>query len=502
MEITFNGKALSSYIDGITTIDRGIGSGWTNTLQDQPFQGADFIYQKTNSKKITVDFLIYGSQDVIAQRRRQLAAVLDTGKPSPLIFSDEPNLCYQAVVDGDQSIEWDFKKATGTITFLVPSGIAESTLEASIKSGVSGNYGSVVNNSDGSVTTNLINNGSVDAFPLITIKNTAENGYVGIVSENGVLEIGNKQEVDGATQTKSETFLSAHAQADFGALKKSTMTGSPQPVPVITNGTLAWQTDGIRLTNSGTGNTTWHGGALEYDIPADSNKHVGAASFYSSFQLYCSAKSYQLGIFQLWFCNANNLPICGYEVMKNVQTNTQAHSKFWVGNGKDNNVSLFKQNDFDINNNQMFTSGTGWADVTKEGADISFYWYGSKYKVNVPAVASMECCKVYVVMGQWQYANNTVDHLMDNLSLKAFTFSKTNEAYYRDVPNRYAVGDTLTIDTGSGKIFHNGIAANDQLVVGSEFFGIPPNSSTLEFYFSTFMKTAPTLEIDWKERYL
>lgn len=497
--ISLDGSHLDGVLEGYLTLSvSGRESLEYNIEADDMAAGVDgenYRSKRLPAREITCNFYLEAPDAItFAARYRKLKNLLQ-GENRKISFDDEPNLYYVGTIEAMDKPTEGLLSITSNFTFYCADPHAMSNVKAE----------NTVFSWDGTnkiATVNLANKGTLPTFPLITINHKSENGYIGVVSENGVLEIGNKQEVDGTTQTKSETFLSAHSQADFGALKKSTMSGSPQPIPVITNGTLAWQTDGIRLTNSGTGNTTWHGGALEYDIPADSAGHTGAANFYSSFQLYCSSKAYQLGIFQLWFCDVNNLPICGYEVMKNVQTNTQAHSKFWVGNGKDNNVSLFKQNDFDINDNQMFTSSTGWADVTKEGADISFYWYGSKYKTTVPAIAGMECRKVYVVIGQWQYANNTVDHLMDNLSLKAFTFSKTNEAYYRDVPNRYAAGSNMVIDMGAGKVFYNGIAANDQLVVGSEFFGIPPGTSTLALYFSSFMQTAPAIDINWTERYL
>ena len=53
----------------------------------------------------------------------------------------------------------------------------------------------------------LINNGTENAFPIVKVKHNAENGYIGLVNQNGTLEIGNREEADTEPSQNQKSYL-------------------------------------------------------------------------------------------------------------------------------------------------------------------------------------------------------------------------------------------------------------------------------------------------------
>ncbi|MBZ4264941.1 phage tail family protein, partial [Streptococcus pneumoniae] len=53
----------------------------------------------------------------------------------------------------------------------------------------------------------ITNDGNVKAFPIVKVKNNAENGYIGLVNTSGALEIGDREETDTGIVKKSEILM-------------------------------------------------------------------------------------------------------------------------------------------------------------------------------------------------------------------------------------------------------------------------------------------------------
>lgn len=193
--IIYDGIDLADIVDGFTRIDRSIGSGWKNTVQEK-LNGVDFLYNGIGPKKISIDFHFYGEARDAAIIRRKLAQFLYKSEPCPLTYSDEPNTQYWAIPDGDQSFTLDFAKGEGTINFLVPSGVSESVDTKVLNDESSGGaYGSIVHNDDNSITLKIKNEGTIETYPQIKITHKSNNGYIGIVSSESVVQLGSIDEI-------------------------------------------------------------------------------------------------------------------------------------------------------------------------------------------------------------------------------------------------------------------------------------------------------------------
>ncbi|MGX7010963.1 distal tail protein Dit [Lactococcus cremoris] len=157
--VSFNGVDISSLVNGFTGVTRNIGSTWVNTTSQTSNTGVDFLYNSIDAKTITISFIAHVRKDRFSTTRRELAKLLNVSEPAPLIIGDEPNVVWYAVPNGSQTLdESSFFDGIGTLTFLVPSGVAISSYTQELNSNNSGGTnGSITVNSDNSVDV-LINN--------------------------------------------------------------------------------------------------------------------------------------------------------------------------------------------------------------------------------------------------------------------------------------------------------------------------------------------------------
>lgn len=510
--IKFNEIELSDIVDGFTSIQRDTGGGFTTNLQSSngapqtTRYGQEFLFNTVNTKTITVTYVLHGNLSDWTLKRNQIASILNVTEPAPLIFGDEPNKVWYAVADGNQTLTEDLttRTATGVLIFLVPSGISESTYTQTLNSENSGEgNGTITKNSDGSYSALINNQGSLETFPSIKIKFPSDDGYVGIVGQNGLMEIGNKEEADTQSYLYNQSMLNDSASALFSKLTQASITQSPVNNGVTLNGTLRDGGDGIRLGSYGTG-SGYHGGALKFDVPTDLSGHKGAKNWYSWFNIWFWAGAFgQTGIIQLWFMDKNDVPIVMNEVVKSDLSGNTAYWKGWVADGK-GGIRLITQASFQSNNaesnqsspNAMYWQGGGAQDLLKNGANIGFYWYG-RQNFYVPEIENMEVDHIYVDLGA--YSNKS---MVSNISLRKLTFEEQNETLYKDVPNKFSADSELVIDMDNGKIIKDSLPTNNLFVLGSKFFSLPPGQSELKIIPSSWFTGDLEIEVTWIERNL
>lgn len=506
MKITYGGAELSKFFDSITNIKRNIGSTWENSTEKLG-NGVDFLYNSRGSKIISFDYVLNGIFfNDINHNKDQLASLVNTKVPIELIFGDEPNKVWLALPDGEQSFDLD----SGTLNFLVPSGEAESVdTKVLNESNSGGEFGTITHNSDGSTKVIINNQGSLETFPKIKITNVHENGYLGLVHENGILELGKRDEADGETNAVSEYLYDSKNDTTFSNFKDVVAgTVNPQSSLLATNGKIEFQNDGLRLKDAGTAeaNQIIAGGMKVMTLPADSNGHVGAVNFYSYFNLFAWATAFgQTGVLQVMFTDSNDKLIAGYGIIKPDKSGNIAVMKGWVGG---NNPREVISRDFAANNgegsgsgsynNTQFNQKTGHTDFLKQEDRLGFYWHGSRITISVPELKDVEVAKVYIYIGQYTNSNK----FMTNLAIRNISYRKDKVSVWSDLPNRYQTGSIMEVDMENGKIINNGLASNNELVVGSEFISIPAGESELDIYQSSWNTTPPKIEIEWKERFL
>lgn len=504
MKITLDGIDISKLFYSVTNIKRNIGSNWSNTTSPR-LQGSEFLYNALGAKIISFDYEINGTFfDEINANKELLAKYINVKAPVPLIFNDEPNKVWYVVPDGEQS----FEQTTGTLTFLVPNGYAESVDTKVLNNDNSGGEnGTIINNADNSVSVLINNNGTLPIYPTIKVTPTSETGYLAFVGQNGILEIGNPDEADTTTAKSQKLVCDFKTKSDFETNfvpDTSWTTSWPTNLEgMLLNSTIAWKDDGIRIAAMAQ-SSLWNAGVLRYEVPKDDLGNY-VKDWHANFNtLYIQKNLEQCGRFQIHFADENKQPLACFEIYKG-GVGENASLNFWLIGG-DKKLKLFKNHTFsattgkpDKNGSPLFAASHGGQAIVKQGNKISFYWRGAAETYLMgDGSASTKLAYVYVVIGKRRYYQMVAD-----TSLRSFKLMNLNNEYTVDILNKYQPEDEVKVDMEKSKITVNDLGANSDYITGSEFFSIPPGTSQkLDIVYSNFTTSPPKVEIEWKERIL
>ncbi|MDV2617572.1 phage tail family protein, partial [Lactococcus lactis] len=427
MKITLDGIDISKLFYSVTNIKRNIGSNWVNTTSPR-LQGVDYIYNALGSKPISFDYEINGTFfDEINANKELLAKYINVKAPVPLIFNDEPNKVWYVVPDGEQS----FEQITGTLTFLVPKGYAESVDTKVLNNDNSGGEnGTIINNADNSVSVLINNNGTLPIYPTIKVTPTSETGYFAFLGQNGILEIGNPDEADTTTAKSQKLVCDFKTKSDFETNfvpDTSWTTSWPtnlEGMPL--NSTIAWKDDGIRI-GAMAQSSLWNAGVLRYEVPKDDLGNY-VKDWHANFNtLYIQKNLEQCGRFQIHFADENKQPLACFEIYKG-GVGENATLNFWLIGG-DKKLKHFKNHTFsattgkpDKNGVPLFAASHGGQAIVKQGNKISFYWRAMAETYLMDDVpASTKLAYVYVVIGKRQYYQMVAD-----TSLRSFKLMNLN----------------------------------------------------------------------------
>lgn len=496
-EMTFNGIGMSRFFR-VREVVRAIGNDRNISQVDAPLIGTNIQKVSFGAKKITVSFtMLEKTATEIEALKHELAGVLHVKEPARLTFEDEPDKYYMAIPTGDVSIgNINRVCQKGEITFLVPDGVAHSTT-----------YKRVVDYEEkqGKMVFAIDNKGTADAYPIITFKANDENGYYGLVSERFAFEAGSIEEADIVPYKHSEILWDyvtgegiikglAEGQKNVAILNDNSQN---------LNGTLAiqsaWGRPHLFLANPGSGPLGNHAGSLTWDIPADSVGEKGALHEYIWWrQIFWVNPANQYGFIKISFTGENGEFLYGVETIKRGNgLNTEYN--FLSANGS-GSYKLVKQWTFWPTHNPSenpFNKDSGQSDILRRDDEVQLFWNGSYQKFTVPEIKGKKSIKVHVAMGAFGDKPIPTRMYLDSIVYRKDFVNGT-----KDIPNRYAAGSTLIINSENDSVFLNNLPNLDQVVDGSLWPVIPPGKSEIEILQSSWAKKKPAVSIEFEERWL
>lgn len=494
--ITINGFDLSEVID-IIEIIRPVGNERNVTTNDAPLLGVNLQEVRIGAKIIKVKFAMqYGTGMDLETAKHKLAGVFNTSEAVKVVISDEPDKYYMGLVTGsvdmDNVTRW-FQK--GSFDILIPDGVAHSSTYKQFDNG---------QEQPDKVVFNLVNNGNVPAFPIVTVKHNAENGYIGLVNTSGALEIGDREETDTGIVKRSEVLLDFRgdriSEAFARGSKNSSVTNSPENL----NGTSELVTVAgkkrvkLREQPSGTYNESYSTG-LSWEIPADSTGQKGSLNDYIFCKLVYQLDSVaQCGFIKVTVTDANNQFLYGIETYKRYNGLYCGFNVFATNNNNDYN--FLKTLDFDSSSDQNrnpFAKERGQFEIKRNDERLQVYFNGSHYNFVVPEIKGKKSAKIHVTIGGFHGKP-----IIPNLYLDELMYRKDFVQTTRDIPNRYPIGSNIVLNSENNTVTVDGIEKIVDIVQGSKFLSIPPGKSQLEVYCSSWVKTKPTVTVEFKERYL
>lgn len=492
-EMTFNGVGMSRFFR-VREVVRAIGNDRNISQVDAPLIGTNIQKVSFGAKKITVSFtMLEKTATEIEALKHELAGVLHVKEPARLTFEDEPDKYYMAIPTGDVSVgNINRVCQKGEITFLVPDGVAHSTT-----------YKRVVDYEErqGKMVFTIDNKGTADAYPIITFKANDENGYYGLVSEKFAFEAGSIEEVDGKIVSKSELLYDFRGdkirQAFISGQKNVGITN----VPEAGNGTLElealWNRHHIKLQTNRVAPA--RSASITWPVPPDSSGNTGALTEYLWWrQIFWAGHSSQYGFIKVTVTDENDKFLYGVETYK--RSLGLATEYNFLGADEHGGYNVLKSWTFNathLNKHNPFNQERGWSDITRENDKVTFYWFGNKFSYNIPAIKDRKSAKIHVTL-----SSVTDRPLVTHMYFDELYYAKTNNNHWEDVPNRYASGSTVVINSENDNLILNNIYDLDQVVDGSLWPVIPPGKSEIEILQSSWAKKKPTVSIEFEERWL
>ncbi|MDO6346553.1 MULTISPECIES: distal tail protein Dit [Streptococcus] len=495
--VIYNNHDLSEVIK-INEVIRPVGNERDVTTNDAPFLGVNVQEVRTGPKKIKVKFTVQKKTARDTElAKHTLATILNTDKPVRIDISDEPDKYYMGLVIGSVDVDnvarWLQK---GEFEILVPDGVAHGTTYRRFDNG---------QEQPDKVVFNLVNNGNVPAFPVVTVKNNAENGYIGLVNTSGAFEVGDREEADTGIVKKSEILMDFRGDkisTGFSqALKNQGVTNDNTEYVVGTAERInLWERPHIKLKNlRGETKLQNYAASLTWTIPNDSVGEIGSLNDYLWWrQVFWSEALNQYGFIKITISDTNDKFLYGVESFKR-SLGSECEYNFFASDGK-GSYNILKRWEFDGSTTgdiNPFSVARGWSDLKRNDDKVQVFYRGSYFTFTVPEIKGRKSAKIHVTLGAYR------DYpMVSHMYLDELYYRKDFVPGIGDVPNRYPIGSNVVLNSENDTVTVDGLEKIVDVVDGSSFLTIPPGNSQLEVYCSSWVKTKPTVKVEFKERYL
>ena len=481
--VTYGGEELTNFLrvkDGFTPF---VGADWNPVVKtyDGTPNAGEFQYQKFSPKTIQMPFVILKN---LGEKYDALQRILNTKEPKRLIFYDQPDRYYMAIPSGPLDFEQILETGMGTITWIIPDGLAHAREEKTFQAAT---------DPDSGILCVDVHNSGVDDVPVsYEITNNHENGFIGIVSQYGAIQLGNIQEVDKTTGEMSQELFRFDTPAELnGMTNNQGILTEDFPMNGSWGTTTAEGEQWIYLANQGSG-SSWHGASKYQVVPAINPGGDDAENFYAQTKVWFeTGRVNQTGLAEFVIGDSDGNHLASIHLLKAATNSNIAQCVFQVQNKEVGRVS------FEPSNKGPSTKDGGQLYIKKSGEVFEFYFAGT-YTYRVPEAAAKKAHSVTLFLGNYGSGNE----LITRLYFKYVFFIKNNVQYEVDVPNRYPSGSVININGESGKVTVDGVAAQGDEVIGSQYFTVPPGHTVIEFYYSSFSNPPPSATAIIREAYL
>lgn len=501
MPFTYNGVDLTPFLSFIKA-KRTIGNerklttedilGTGEELQEVSFAGKTIeVTVSLASREIagsrfvdTTEYLGIGSEE-LNEIRDQVARVLNTQETHELVLPDEPNRYYNAIPTGNIELQdiSDWYDET-TIKFFVPDGVAHTKATRTFN---------FTKNDFGVYETEIVNDGSEDAYVNYEIKLKKESGYIAITSPYGLLQFGKYDETDGYVDRKN-VVITSNQKGDFSNWTDGTVFYENQN-KIITTKMSSDAAFGGRLglmpasfPTSGTAGAFGYGACKEYILETPVEQwYIWARAWFETGLVS------QNGEWCLAVIDENNHLLAGMAIEKNDRTRNEAYVRFLVGDG--NGGSIVKKDikftpSYWIPPNpygaQAIDRNSNMFDLVKEKDRVQFFWYGSYFPFPASQLNGKKAKRIQFFVGNYAGSNSTIQQFVTHHYLNDFSFQELHVPYWKDVPNRYPAGSMIEIDGKKGEFKVNNQIRKDDEILGTMFFKVPPGTTKVQLNFSSF----------------
>lgn len=489
LSVKFNDQELGKYLNVLSGFSPFSGVDRKTELLDgaESCKGEDYGYTTYKSRTIEMPFEIKG--DILASYDA-IQKILNVTEPKKLVFGNYPDRYFYAIPDGNLDVTQVAIFGKGTITWLIPDGVAYSVGEFEFN-GVQ---------QDGYRTITIQNNGTEWADVDYEITHKHENGFIGLVSQYGTIQLGKTEEADGEDYQQSETLFSV-ADGQFTAPQLAAFPkgiATCLPLNCSQEGTLASKIEHgenvVYLADRGGGGGIWKGQSITKRF-SDSEGNETAKNFFLYIRHAMNlGKPRQVGTTQFMVTTRDKKNIAGIEFHKNNLSDYCDVRLYVNGEMKDSfHIS--------VNAAGNMNAYAGWESgrnsITKSGRNIIFYVDGKERPFSVPEVENMEAYEASAYICSLDGFEPITTQC-----IRGFGFRKDNVDKYADIPNRYRAGDVVKINGESTNVYINDMIARGDEITGTDYFKVPPGTTEVQFCYSSFSSPPPTVKAKIREVFL
>ena len=485
--VSINGVYLENEVEGYRTLyvtGRELLETEIEEQQIGKMDGAEFRSKRNTTRVITVTYRLMGdTPEEFRQRFNKLSRILNQEEVK-LIFYDEPDKYFIGTKSTVDELPGGVLNVTGSFQFYCTDPYKYATTEKTFQAAAG---------SSGIQEATIVNNGAA-AVPIdYTITHKHENGYIGIVSDHGVLQLGNVNEVDKELR-KSEVLINHKSPATMSAMTNNQgilteaipMNGSFKTVTVNDKQWLA-------LNSVGTG-SVWHGASKMQLLPADSKGEVGARDFCATAKIWFeTGNAKQIGLLEFVIGDTNGKHLASIHIWKGYTTSNTAAIAFQIAGVQKKRI------DFTPDSKSGASSSKGMIYIKKTKDLFEFYFGGKKYQFRVPAAMSKQAKSVTIFLGQ--IADQGSSNLVSRMYFNNLSIRKDSEYWY-DIPNRYEENSVFYVDGRKGKVYKNEVISMEDEIIGSRYFYAPPGNTKIQFYYSDFSNPPPVITAKIREAFL
>ena len=490
--VSINGSYIENEIDGYRTLQvtgRELLESEITDKETASVDGSAYQYKRNKPRIIRVIYqLLSDTPEEFREKFNQLCGILEQ-EEAKLVFYDEPDKYFIGTKSTVGDVNGGALNVVGEYSFYCTDPHKYSTVEKSFPAAA---------NSDGILEATIVNTGTESVPISYEITHNHENGYLGIVSEHGVMQFGDIDEVDKETRQKSQRLINYKKYSDFSAMTDGAgiLDGGHTDYPM--NGAFGSATINgkqvLALANAGSG-STWHGAAKQITFPKDSNNVIGAANFFVQSKIWFeTGKVEQTGVLEMVLGDEDGKHLASIHIVKQSTTANQASCIVQI---QEKELGRHK---YEPRADSVTTGDKGIMYIKKSGEVFEFYGAGKKYTFNRKDLKNKKAKTLTLFLGQ--YGTRGISNLIARMYVMELSVQKNNVTYRVDIPNRYPEGSKVFIDGETRRFYVDGIQEQRDEVRGTKWFEAPPGTTKVQFYHSDFSSPVPTITAKIREAYL
>lgn len=489
--VSINGTYIENKIEGYQTLYVTGRELLESEILEQRIgntDGAEYQGRRNISRVITVTYrLMAGTPREFREKFNALNLMLNQ-EQMKFVFNDEPDKYFIGTKSTIDEIPGGKLNVISSFDIYCADPYKYSVVEKTFNA---------AKNSSGILEATIVNNGT-ESVPIdYTITHKSENGFIGIVTKDGVIQLGDAGEQDGETRQKTQQLINYRTPEAYSAM---TDGQGILGFNYIKNGTfkIVGPYEGhkwLALDNIGSGAGTWHGASKMVTIPADSGGVVGAQNFYVQAKIWFETGTLaQTGMLMLAIGDTEGNPLASIRVAKYELGKNTSYAMFDVEGVEKQRLP------FDPNYKGCTTSDKGEIYIRKSGQKFLFYFGGGVYPIKGSPASKTKQAK-YITIFSGQHGTMSKNALVTRMYWDYLFFRKDNVKYWYDIPNRYQPGDKVYINGAASKVYTNGVISQEDEIVGSNYPKAPPGETKVQFFYSDFADP-PTITAKIREAYL